>query len=271
MLPTLLLSRASLADFLACQRRFQLRALRQLPWPALPLDEGTAEAIARGQQFHRLLERHFLGLPTDPAGNADPQVQAWQHAFQRRPPALPPGRRLPEHRLTLPIGNHLLHGRFDLLIAGETAQGQPYAHIYDWKTGKARRESRLREDWQTRLYLALLAEGGGALWRDGRPPTPDHITLTYWYATEPDSPRTIAYSDGWHRQNWADIQAIVAQIEAAQVADEWPLTADLEECRRCAYQVVCGRQSAGPANLPPPDEAEELDEPDFLDLEPHTP
>jgi hypothetical protein len=268
---SLLLSQAKLAAFLTCRQRFYRAALWQSQWPGAPLPDDTAEQIARGKQFHRLLERHFLGLPTDPADNADAQVQQWWRAFQRRPPALPPGRRLPEHRLTLPIGNHLLHGRFDLLIAGETEAGQPYAHLYDWKTGKARREGHLRQDWQTRLYLALLAEGGGALWQNGRSPTPDQITITYWYASEPDNPRVIPYSAPWHKENWADIQAIVAQIEAALAADEWPLTDDLGECRRCAYQVICGRQVAGPPSPPPPDEAETPEELDFLALEPQTP
>jgi hypothetical protein len=270
MTPSLLLSQSKLNTFLTCQRRFQLLYLRRLPWPILPPDGDAENIISRGQQFHQVMERHFLGLDIPPETIADDHVRRWWRAFQSRPPAIPSGKRLPEHRLTVPIGAHLLLGRFDLLVTGE-ADGRPFAHVYDWKTGKGRRESDLRQDWQTRLYLALLAEGGAALLGNGRSLSPTDIAITYWYANEPDAPRTIAYSAAWHAQNWADIQAIVAQIDDSLAQNDWPLTANWDECRRCAYQVYCGRQAAGPSRLSPHDDAEAPDEVDFLDLEPQTP
>ena len=39
------LSQYKLANFLACQRRFQLRYLRRLPWPASPLPERTEQVL----------------------------------------------------------------------------------------------------------------------------------------------------------------------------------------------------------------------------------
>ena len=270
MADSLLLSQGKLDTFLACRRRFYLRSLRRLPWPDPPLGDDSADLLARGQQFHQVMERHFLGLGVDAASIGDGRVRHWWQAFQSSPPTLPPGKRLPEHRLTVPVGRHLLLGRFDLLIIGER-DGAPFAHLYDWKTGRPRRESALRVDWQTRLYLALLAEGGSALWPDpAHILRPEAIHLTYWYAAEPDAPRTIAYSAVDHAQNWADIQAIVAQIDAALVEDNWPLTDDWDECRRCAYQVYCGRQAAGRESAAP-DEADEPVEADLILLEPQTP
>ena len=246
----LLLSRAKLQAFLACPRRFQLRSLKHLPWPAVPNDAQSAEMMSRGQQFHLLMERHFLGLNPSLSSVGDEVVSGWFQAFKESKLRLPNGRYLPEHRLTVPIGDHLLLGRFDLLIVGEQEDGAPFAHIYDWKTGKARHESVLRQDWQTRLYLALLAEGGGALWPKGRFPNarhsiqPEYITMTYWYATEPELPRVIVYSQAEHTRNWAEIQTIVAQIDEHLAQDEWPKTDDWVHCRHCAYQVYCGRQAA---------------------------
>ncbi|MBK8987477.1 MAG: PD-(D/E)XK nuclease family protein [Chloroflexi bacterium] len=272
MTESLLLSQGKLAAFLTCQRRFYLRSLRHLPWPDTPLGDDSEESLVRGQQFHLVMERHFLGLAASPTDVPDGRIQQWWRAFQNHPPAVPPGNRLPEHRLTVPIGRHLLLGRFDLLVVGKAqADGRPFAHIYDWKTGHPRRERDLRQDWQTRLYLALLAEGGAALGGNGRSPSPADVAITYWYAAEPDAPRTIAYSAAWHAQNWADIQAIVAQIDTALTQDNWPLTDDWAACRQCAYQVYCGRQAAGLSHLPPPDDAEAPDEVDFLNLEPQTP
>ncbi|MBK7177911.1 MAG: PD-(D/E)XK nuclease family protein [Chloroflexi bacterium] len=272
MSQSLLLSQGKLEAFLACRRRFYLRSLRRLPWPAAPLGDESEEALARGQQFHRVMERHFLGLGIAPEEIDDGRVQHWQRQFQASGPAIPDGQLLPEHRLTVPVGRHLLLGRFDLLVVGE-ADGRAFAHIFDWKTGKARREADLRQNWQTRLYLALLAEGGGALRAqggNGRSLSPDRVSITYWYAAEPDTPRTIRYTSAWHAQNWADIQAIVAQIDAALAQDNWPLTDDWDECRRCAYQVYCGRQTAGHDPLTATEE-EESDELTDLSLEPQTP
>lgn len=255
----LLLSRGKLETFLACQRRFQLRYLAQLPWPEAPLTAEEAARLQRGQQFHQLLQRHFLGLTVESASLADPDLRAWWRAFRQQPPPLPHGRLLPELTLTVPIGDHLLHGRFDLLILGEEA-GAPRAYLFDWKTGQPQPAASLRREWQTRLYLAMLAESGGSLWPPGSGELkPGNITLTYWYAAAPEASVSITYDSVWHQQNWGELQAWAARLET-QLTDEeaWPLTPDWSLCRRCAYQAFCGRQTAGPAVAAPvEDEAEE--------------
>jgi hypothetical protein len=154
------LSRGKLAAFQACPRRFYLRYQRQMAWPAPPLDGTTAVAIQQGAQFHQLLQRRFLDLPLADDLAADEQLADWHAIFQRHGPKLPPdGRRYVEFTLTAPLGDCLLTGRFDLLLL--TADR---AHIYDWKTERRPRAAvALREDLQTRLYLALLYEGAAAL------------------------------------------------------------------------------------------------------------
>jgi hypothetical protein len=262
----LLLSRPKLTTFLDCPRRFQLRYLRRLAWPGFFADTKAEEAMARGKQFHLLLERHFLGMDVPVTSIGDTAVSAWYQTFKHHNPVRQNGRYLPEHRLTVPIGSHLLLGRFDLLVVGEQ-DGQPFAHIYDWKTGRAKGAGELEQDWQTRLYLALLAEGGGALWGDGRSPHPDQISLTYWYVTEPDAPHAIRYTAARHSQNWAEIQAIVSQIDDHTQRDEWPLTADRSRCRRCAYQAYCGRQEKNAL----PEEIASEEEETAVPLEPALP
>ena len=255
-------SRGKLTDFLACQRRFQLRYLQHIPWPSVPLDAETEAQVERGRQFHQLIERHFLGLPIHVE---DKTVRFWWTQFQKHAPSFPEGDFLPELTLTVPIGGHVLTGRFDLLVLGRGANGRYHAHIYDWKTGQAQPESRLREDWQTRLYLAMLAESGNALHEKlntdksellSSDNIADSIAITYWYVTEPDTPRTIHYSTQWHTQNWADITHLITQI--TQHPEIWPLTDDWAQCRYCAYQSFCERQET--AAMPPslPDEEPDL-------------
>lgn len=251
----LTLSRTKFAAFLACQRRFQLRYLRHLPWPDAPLSPQAALVMGRGQQFHQLLERHFLGLPVEMNEIEDGVVRGWWLAFQGSrsisslQSAISNHSSLPELTLTIPVAGHLLNGRFDLLLTNKQQ-----AHIFDWKTGRPQPEHRLRHDWQTRLYLAMVAESGVAL---GARFAPEQIAITYWYVSEPDAPRTIHYDAAWHEQNWAEIQQLVAQIEVQLAEGEWPLTEDWGECRLCAFQAYCGRQAAGTA-VATTDEDEEV-------------
>ncbi|UCG22995.1 MAG: PD-(D/E)XK nuclease family protein [Chloroflexota bacterium] len=231
----LTLSRPKLADFVACQRRFQLRYERQLPWPAGPLQAEIAGALDRGRRFHQLLQRHFIGLPVDESLEEMPELARWWQLFKSQGPELPVGRRLPELSLTAPIGRHFLTGRFDLLVVGD--QGH---HIYDWKTeSRPRSPAALRDDLQTRVYLALVAEGAPAL-RD--PVSPEAITLTYCYPTDPPVVASLAYSRAWHEENWAFLRELTIEIEERlALGKDLPLTDDLAACRRCAYQAYCGR------------------------------
>ena len=255
----LTLTQAHFYTFRACPRRFYMRYLARVPWPEAPPGTAQEEAYDLRHRFHRRAERHFLGLPDDEE-ETDPTLRVWWDTFGRQGPPLPAGRRFVEAGLTVPIGNHFLTGRFDLLIVGADAAGQPVGHLFDWKTGDPRPLDRLRAAWQTRVYLAVLAQGGAALLPDAAAAfAPDRLSLTYWYAADPEQPRIVAYDAATHRRNWAEMERIVAEIDrlmAAGTAEAWPLTDDLAECRRCAYQALTGRQSAGEAQLEVLDEDE---------------
>lgn len=267
------LSQYKLANFLACQRRFQLRYLRRLPWPTSPLPEHTEQLLQQGQDFHQLLERHFLGLTITPATIPDGRIRQWWHAFETHSPVkdLPDNARfLPETGLTVPLGNHLLYGRFDLLVIGENEDNLRFAMAFDWKTGRPITAAELKTRWQTRLYLALLAEGGSAFWPQEVPPAPEQISLTYWFVQEPDTSVTIGYSAEEHAANWAELQQIAVRLDEAFAAGTWPLTEDWSQCRECAYQVYCGRQGAGTA-VPELDEHDATEEPTAPDEQMLTP
>ena len=243
---SLLLSQARLLAFLTCRRRFQLRFLEHLPWPEFPLEMSQRPAIEQGHKFHQLLERYFLGLPVDLFDIGDKQLRSWWRRFEQSDIALPDGRRLPELRLTVPAGSHFLIGRFDLVIIGSAA-GYPFAHIYDWKTSRPRTVSELQAEWQTRLYLAMLAESGSSLTEDDSALHADQIALIYWYVDDPLEPRTITYSQEQHDLNWTKIEELVAEIDNCLQLDQWPLTDNWSHCRTCAYQAYCGRFEAGTA------------------------
>ncbi len=202
--------------------------------------------MAQGRLFHQLMERHFLGLPDETESSPDAVVHHWFRLFRQSGLRLPAGRLLPETNLTVPIAGHYLTGRFDLLVLG-TEKGQPFIHVFDWKTGRAQAASELRQDWQTRLYFALLAEGSAALLEKGSSIRPEQIRMTYWYVSDPGRPRTLQYDLSWHTENWSEIGAIIAQIQTGLDAGDdpvWPLTPDWSQCRYCPYQSYCDRRDS---------------------------
>jgi hypothetical protein len=246
MTERLTLAQQHLYTFRACQRRFFLRFLAHVPWPEAPLGSELETAYDRGRRFHRWVERFFLGLPIQAQAADDATMHVWWSAFQQKGPSIPPGERFVEFGLTVPIGRHFLTGRFDLLVVESDNGSQSHAHIFDWKTGEPRAIERLRQAWQTRVYLAVLAEGSSVL-SNNRPQalTADRLTFTYWYVDDPQNPRVIDYDQAQHTGNWTELESLVGEIDRQLTENHWPLTDDWAECRRCAYQAHCGRQIAG--------------------------
>ena len=266
------LGRAKIADFLACPRRFQLRYLEQLSWPAAGRDPQVERAMELGQQFHDLLHRHFVGIPTGiPSGAGaqgdellDPALRRWWRSFTQFEPRLPIGRREAELTLSVPLGRSMLSGRFDLLVdTGDRI------HIFDWKTfGRVKNREQLRQDLQSRVYLALAAESGDIL---GRKINPEQITLTYWFFSDPPAEVSLNYSRRDHMENWQNFTAIADRIERhLAFTGAWPQTDDLSECARCQYQVPCSRIQPERRALEPEDD-EWIDYFEGIRIEPDIP
>lgn len=226
-------------------------------------------AYERGRRFHRWVERYFLGLPVPDGNDADPVLLEWWATFRHKAPAIPAGLRFVETSVTVPVGRHFLTGRFDLLVVSENEDRTPSARLFDWKTGEPRTVQRLENAWQTRVYLAVLTEGAAALLHEPKSdPAPDHITMTYWYLEDPERPRTIHYNTDRHARNWADLTAMVAEVDERLASDDWPLTDDWSLCRHCAYRAYCDRMTAGEGLPDIDDEAEDEFDPADDWLEP---
>ena len=58
-------SQSSLQDYTDCPRRFQLRYIEQLKWPAVESEPvlDNERRQQEGQLFHRLVQQHRIGLP----------------------------------------------------------------------------------------------------------------------------------------------------------------------------------------------------------------
>ncbi len=248
--PAFEFSQGSLQDYADCHRRFQLRYLLEQPWPAIEAEPALEheEYNVQGRRFHRLLERHYLGVPRDllrvEAG--EEPLHRWWQAFLDEPPLnLPTGRLLPEVRLVARVGSQRLVAVFDLLAIDPGRR----LVIVDWKTGRTRpsREA-IESHLQTRVYPFVAVEAGAYLF-DG-PVDPARVTMIYWFANYPDHPHVFHYDAGQHHTNSAYLASLIRQIEQGNEDRVWELTTDVERCRFCVYRSLCGRGAGAEEGAP---------------------
>lgn len=245
--PDFSFSQHNLQDYLDCPRRFQLRYLERLAWPAVQSEPILEQEhhMQLGERFHQLVQQHQLGLPVealDGIAAADPDLLGWWQAYRRAlPQDLPPLRRV-EYTLSAPFAGFRLLAKYDLLAI----QPGQRALIVDWKTNRNRPSAaRLRERVQTRLYPFLLTLAGAFL-NGGVAWQPEQVELVYWFTADPEKPQRFTYSAARYQE---DEKLLRAWIDAIQRSADRPMlmTKDIErQCKLCNYRSFCERgQRAG--------------------------
>ncbi len=233
-------TQGNLQDYADCPRRFQLKYVLEQPWPAAEASPITEyeEFLARGRRFHRLAQRHQLGLPpealTESIADDELLMRWWRNYLESPPPNLPDGERRPEWMLSVDLAGHQLAARFDL-VAMDTER----AVIVDWKTTR-RPQSLvwLAGRMQTRVYPFVLTEALGL--------EPGRIEMVYWFAEDPGAIRRFDYDSGQHEANRRELSALISEI-AGRDDEVWPMADDVRVCRYCVYRSLCGRGvEAGP-------------------------
>jgi CRISPR/Cas system-associated exonuclease Cas4 (RecB family) len=265
--PDFQFSQGSLQDYVDCPRRFQLRYVQRVAWPALeamPVLEHE-RYLQQGAAFHRLVHQHLVGIPAGQLSrmvNDDDLRQWWRNYLEARPTDLPSAR-YPEVLLSAPVGDYRLVAKYDLVAvdAGERAV------IVDWKTSRKRPErERLAERLQTKVYPYLLVRAGAHLNGD-QPVQPEQVKMVYWFADAPADPERFTY-DAAHYQ--ADEERLTELIEEIANLDDdgWYLTSQERHCRFCRYRSLCQRGMAAGRFDEAADDLEPGDDLDFdLDFE----
>ena len=248
--PDFIFNQASLQDAVECRRRFQLRYLLELAWPAPaaePADEYEAH-IRSGEAFHRLIHQHQMGLPAErltAQAEAENEVEAegetprnlatWWNDYLACPPANLPPVRHPEVTLSAPVGSHRLLAKYDL-VAIEPGRR---AVIVDWKTSARRPTGAwLAARLQTRVYRYVLVRAGSQLNR-GAALQPEQVEMLYWFAAFPGQPERLPYNRTQHEADGRYLAALMADL--AQAGDgDFPLTEDA----RAAASAPTARSAA---------------------------
>ncbi len=252
--PTFQFSQSSLQDYDTCPRRFQLRYLEQMRWPAIesePVEE--AERLARlGSDFHRLVQQHLVGLSAETlagtVAHGEPDLQRWWHSYlAHRPAALDGADVYSELVLSAPLHGFRVQARFDALLRRPDGAFL----IIDWKTAhhKPPREA-LERRLQTRVYPWVLAAAGAVL-NHGQPINPAAISMSYWYPEFPGEPEEFAYSQKLFERDERSLGELIERVKDAAARSDFPLVEDDRPCRYCVYRSFCAREvAAGPVIEP---------------------
>lgn len=223
-----------------CPRKFQHVYLDQFVSPIAP---EQFERMSWGSRFHLLMQQREMGLPIQQV-NEEADLQSRLQAFLQFQPALfdstPTQSRYSEHLVTLEYEGFLLTVIYDLLILEEQQ-----AQILDWKTyPRPLDRHRLASDWQTRLYLFVLAS---AVY------SPAQLSMTYWFVQGADSnPETppqslqFPYTTELHQQTQQDLAQLLHQwqgwLQAYQHGEWLPQVAiESGRCNFCQFAVRCQR------------------------------
>lgn len=233
-------SQNNLQDFADCPRRFELRHLEKLAWPAVRSEPylEVERHMLLGERFHRMVQQHQTGLSAEEieAQANEPELIEWWQAYQNHFPENLPHRRLVEHTLAAPFGDYRLVAKYDLLAI----QPGKKVVIVDWKTNRKKpARSSLRNRLQTRLYPLLLVEAGQSV-NDGTPLLPDQIEMVYWFTADPLRPEIIPYSADQYNLDQNFLQKLITEVKAASQS-RFALTTDLRMCRFCNYRSLCDR------------------------------
>ena len=235
-----------------CPRKFQHAVLDQFSTPTSPQQQ---EHINRGNRFHLLMQQHELGLR---GVSTDPEEQELQQCVidlvQAAPDLFAPANlRQSEHRRSMELGGYAIATIYDLLILRDTE-----AQIIDWKTyPRPQKADRLAKNWQTRLYLFVLAETTQY--------APEQLSMTYWFVEPGKTPESLRfrYNTLLHQQTQKDLVQILGQLT------EWLKNYDTGEslpqvdeskgyCQTCPFAVRCHKTQQATEILLPIAEIEEV-------------
>ena len=246
-LTVLRISQRHLKILETCPRQFEYTYFDRLTLPVNPTQQSKTQL---GSDFHLLMHQRELGLPIEPILARSPQLKTWVEAMLQTAPELfePNDRnqRESEQVRTLKVDDYLFTAIYDLVIL------QPErADIIDWKTYPLPKYKKdLDLEWQTRLYLYILAETSDYL--------PKQIAFTYWFIQSTPQPKSvkISYTLKQHRQTQTDLLELLTKLtnwlDAYQSMQEpFPQVATSTGfCDRCNFAPRCSRKDL---DLPAPE------------------
>lgn len=253
------LSQSNLQDFSECHRRFQLKVVDDISWPAAYLEplSQLEQATEIGNKFHQLCHQFFTGIDYESLSLSitDSDLKIMWENFSVFAKDIQTENRFSEIILSIPFLGHQLIAKYDLILKSKENKFM----IFDWKTSP-RKPSRtiLGKRYQTFLYPFILSKAGSSLFRTDQP-SPKSISMNYWYPMSSDPEEVFPYSESLFSDNFDHLSAIISEIDKLIESREiFPLTDDRKQCAKCVYRSLCERGVQG-GKLDPFSEIDEED------------
>lgn len=247
--PDFIFSQTSLQDLEDCRRRFYLRYMVHLAWPAPeaePIMENEKQ-MDLGAAFHHLAHQYYLGIPAarlQPYAQEAPLADWWNNFLNAQvsiPILGPKNNRLsPEHAVVVPSHNFRLIAKYDLLVSSEKNPSKTQ-HIIDWKTSQFRpKRSVLEKRLQTIVYPFVLYTAHANARKVQK------IQMVYWFTNFPENPEIFDYTKVRHIETLDRLNALVDLVAdnsgpTRSVEQRYPMTPDVHMCRFCVYRSLCDR------------------------------
>ncbi len=256
-------SQGSLQDYVDCPRRFQLRYVERLAWPADEA-EPTLEHeryLQQGAAFHRLIHQHALGILPERLSSTvtDEDLRRWWRNYLESGPFDLPAPGYPEILLSAPISGYRLVAKYDLVAVDVGRR----ATIIDWKTSRKRSQQKwLAERLQTRVYPYLLVRAGIHL-NAGQLLQPEQVEMIYWFANFPLAPERFTYGTTQYKADEAYLTSLIEEIDSLGDGD-FSLTTQERRCRYCRYRSLCQRGIRAGSLDETEEESESDDDFDFV-------
>ncbi|MBI3150640.1 MAG: PD-(D/E)XK nuclease family protein [Chloroflexi bacterium] len=234
------LSQSSLQDYNDCPRRFELRYLEQLAYPAIETEPALENERHQkeGEYFHRLAQQYFVGIPAEQIAKLanTENLQRWWTNFSNAGNLTGlkdlSGLKT-EITLSAPLGKFRLVAKYDLI-----GFDHEKIYIYDWKTYRKRPKNEwLAIRWQTRVYRALLVQAGAHL-NSGKAVQSEQIEMVYWFPDFPNDPARFAYKTDQFKRDWDALTKLADEIASAS---SFPKTDEVSKCSYCPYRSYCNR------------------------------
>ena len=241
-------SQSNLQDFVDCRRRFQLKYILNVSWPAVEAEPvlENEHLIELGTRFHHLVHQFLLGIPAEDLQipEQDEELTHWWQNFQS---AIQEGGEL--HKIWLPstlryaeitlsdqLGDHRLIAKMDLVVIHPDGTAQ----IIDWKTTQhPPHRSWLTERLQTKVYPYLLVNTGSFL-NNGQSISPNQVEMIYWFPSDSKSTICIPYNQKQYQDDKAYLDTLLDTLVHLN-ADDFMETSDEKRCKYCIYRSLCDR------------------------------
>ena len=243
-----LFSQSNLQDYMDCRRRFQLRHIQHLAWPAVEAEPylENERRIDQGAQFHKIVHQFLVGISEEQINQtigADETMQMWWNNFLA---ALKHGnlgrlfegvnQRFEEITLSVQMDTFRLIAKYDLLVLHKDST----VTIIDWKTSENRPKHRwLADRLQTHVYPFVLVKALPGLIK-GKPVSPDQVEMLYWFTNQPDQPERFSYNQRNYEEDLRFLTNLISTISQKTEAI-FPLTPYEKRCLFCTYRSLCNR------------------------------